>query len=477
MDFLFDRVPRLSDDQLQMIHDRSVDLLSRVGFRFAASDRAVDIFRRHGFRTENDVVFFDEPKVRTAIGNLKSSFKVRAVDPDNDFQIGNGSFAFSTNAAPAFILDRDNTRRKAVKEDYLRFLRTVQQTDVIDLVRPFWDVADTPGGHFSWMIRWGFEYTTKAISGSSLTDIELAAMAFGLDRQRMRDAAERGTVHMVGLCSPRSPLTLEHGNCDFIIDQADWGCACKISPVPMAGMTAPVTLTGLIILQNAEVLAPMVLSQLVNPGVPVVYGVLSTPADMKTAIAPTASPETCGPIMRAGVQMAAYYGVPSRMDAANTDACTCDFQAGADSALLFVNAVRSGSHVIAGLGSLESRGMNSLEKLVLDAELARQARHMLKPLVFNDENMAVELMVEMGREALYIQSDHTYDHFRETYMPELFQRDSFSSWDAKGRPDILSIAATRVDELQESYRKPGILPPSILADMEQYMLKQSGSLL
>jgi trimethylamine---corrinoid protein Co-methyltransferase len=470
MEMLFDRIPKLTDDQLQLIHDKSVELLSRVGFRFASSERAIAVFRKKGFKTENDVVFFDEKKIRDALRNLKSSFRVRALDPGRDFEVGDGKFAFSTNAAPAFILDPDNTRRKAVREDYLKFLKIVEQTDVIDLVRPFWDVSDTPGGHFSWMIRWGFEYTTKAVSGSSLEDIELAAIAFGLTKQQMREKAEQGITHMVGLCSPRSPLTLETGNCDFVIDQAEWGCACKISPVPMAGMTAPVTLPGLIILQNAEVLAPMVLSQLVNPGAPVVYGVLSTPTDMKTSIAPTSAPETGGPIMRAGVQMAGYYGVPTRMDAANTDSSSCDFQAGAESALLFTNAVRSGSNIIAGLGSLESRGMNSLEKLLLDAELARYVKHMLKPLEFNEETMAVELMVEMGREAAFVQSDHTFDHFRETYMPELFQRHSFNMWNEKGKPDILSVAGKRVEELQESYQKPDLLPKSVIDDMEKYML-------
>ncbi len=469
-----DRIPFLDDENVRLIHDKSVELLSSTGYRFAGSDRALEIFKRNGFKTDGDVVFFDEEKIGKAISTVPSSFRVRALNPENDFELGDGKFGFSNNAAPAFILDTDGTRREAVREDYIRFLKIAQQLDAINLVRPMWDVKDKPGGHFSWMIRWGLEYTDRVISGSSLEDIELVAMAFCLDKKRMREQAAGGVSHMIGLCSPRSPLTLERGNCDFVIDQADSGSVCKISPVPMAGMTGPITLPGLIILQNAEVLGPMVLSQLVNPGAPVVYGVLSTPTDMMTTIAPTAAPEVTGPIMRAGLQMAKFYGVPARMDAANTDSCVCDFQAGAESAFLFVNAVRSGSNIIAGLGSLESRGMGSLEKLVLDAELAEYVKAMLKPMEFTEDTMAVDLIKEMGRDANYIVSDHTLRHFREVYQPKIFQRNSYSVWSESGKKDSLMLASERVRGLLESYKKPDILPQSIVNDMEKYMLEKSG---
>ena len=469
-----DRVPSLEREQLQIVHEKSVELLSTVGFKFASSERALEIFKKHGFKTDGDVVFFNEKQIQDALKNVPSSFRVRALNPENDFELGDGKFGFSNNAAPAFILDSEGTRRLATKEDYIRFLKIVQQLTAINLIRPMWDVSDKPGNHFSWMIRWALEYSDRAISGSSKEDIELVAMAFGLSKEQMREKAGEGESHLVGLCSPRSPLILEQGNCDFVIDQADWGAVCKISPVPMAGMTAPITLPGLIILQNAEVLGPLVLSQLVNPGAPVIYGVLSTPTDMQTTIAPTAAPEITGPIMRAGLQMAQFYGIPARMDAANTDASLCDFQAGAESAMLFVNAVRSGSNLIAGLGSLESRGMGSLEKLVLDAELAGYVKHMLKPLEFTEETMAVDLIKEMGRDANYITTEHTFQHFRDVYQPNLFQRTTYAMWKEGGEKDAVSLARERVESLQESYKKPDILPPSIIQDLDEYMVEKSG---
>lgn len=360
----------LDTDICTLIHSKSAELLQTVGFRFAESERAIGILKHHGFKTDGDVVFFTEKQIEQAVSSAPEVIRVRALNPENDFILGKGDQVFSNCAAPAYTLEADGERRFATKRDYIRFLQVVHQLDVVKLIRPMWDVYEKPEGKFSWIIRWALEYTDKAISGSSNTDIALVASAFELSKREMRQEAAEGVAHLLGVCNPRSPLTLEKGNCDFCIDQAEWGVGCKISPVPIAGMTGPVTIPGLIILQNTEVLAPLVLSQLVNPGTPVLYGVLSTTTDLRTMVTTAAPPELTGNIMELGVQMAEYYGIPSRVDVGNTNACVLDYQAGAESTLMITNAVWSGADLMASLGSLESRGIGTLEKLIMDAELA-----------------------------------------------------------------------------------------------------------
>jgi trimethylamine--corrinoid protein Co-methyltransferase len=87
----------------------------------------------------------------------------------------------------------------------------------------------------------------------------------------------------------------------------------------------------LIVLQNIEILAPLVLSQLASPGAPAIYGILATVADMKTAVASTAAPEV-GVVMHACTQMAKTYRMPSRADVGLSDSCIVDYQSGAETA-------------------------------------------------------------------------------------------------------------------------------------------------
>ena len=440
MNLQCDLLPALDASALQLIHDKSVELLSTVGFRFADATRAIEIFKASGFRTDGDVVYFDEKKVEKAVATVPRSFRVRALNPANDFTLGDGTFHFSNNASPAFILDKTGLRRAAETKDFIAFLKIVSQLNVINLIRGMFDPADKPDDRYGWLIRWALEYTDKAVSGSSRLECELTAAAFELTQKEMRQMAVEGITHLVGICNPRSPLALEKGNCDFLIEQAEWGAACKISPVPIAGMTGPITLPGLIILQNAEVLAPLVLSQLIHPGAPLIYGVLSTTADMQTMAAVAAPPELTGSIIRAGVQMARYYGIPSRVDVGNTNACSLDYQAGAESALMLSNAMLSGADLMASLGSLESRGMGSLEKLVFDAGLASRMKAILE---------LPEVPAEYELQSLV---------------------DSFGHGTAS-EEQVAESSRTTVEELLETYHKPEVLTPSKIKELDTIMAK------
>ena len=85
------------------------------------------------------------------------------------------------------------------------------------------------------------------------------------------------------------------------------GIALAISPMPIAGMTAPCTIPGLLISQNCEILGTLVLTQLINPGCPVLYGCIGTVANMRYANAPIGTPET-RMIELASSQIARFYG-------------------------------------------------------------------------------------------------------------------------------------------------------------------------
>ena len=467
-----DVLPRLNRNELAIIHEKSIELLNTVGFRFADSRRAVDIFKQHGFKTDGDVVYFNEGQIQKAVATAPSRFRVRALNPDKEFTLGDGAPVFTNNAAPGFISDISGVRNYACKTDFIDFLKIAQQTEILELIRPMFDVCDKPDGRFEWLLRWALEYTDKAVSGASSLDMQLIAAAFDTSKKEMQDKAADQITHAVGVCNPRSPLTLESSNCDFCIDQADWGVACKISPVPIAGMTGPITLPGLLILQNAEVLAPLVLSQLVNPGTPVIFGVMSTTADMKTMCTVASPPEQSGRIVRAGVQMANYYQIPSRVDVGNTDACGLDYQAGAEAAYSLANAVLSGGDLMASLGSLESRGMGSLEKLVLDAQLAAQVKATLADTGFKWEASNTSAMDEL---ALWVRAERKTENSQPNHG--LNRQDTIKNMrkikpDEKRQADLRKSARLRVESLIADYKKPDVLPRSQLAALDRLIAKR-----
>ena len=67
-----------------------------------------------------------------------------------------------------------------------------------------------------------------------------------------------------------------------IMAYAEYNQAQLVNSLSISGATTPATLVGLVALQNAEVLAGIVLAQCVNPGCPIVYSASGSNAEMST---------------------------------------------------------------------------------------------------------------------------------------------------------------------------------------------------
>lgn len=468
MENTYDRLKPLNRKQIELIHKKSVEILEKTGFWFD-SKKAGNIFRKHGFKIDGDIVYFKEKDIENALETIPSEFTVRARNSRNDIRVGGENFSFSNNAGAPFIIDYDGRMRNSSSEDFLNFLKLNQQLEAIDYTREMISTSlDVPAQcTLLYELLWQLKLTDKPVNCVFDTGAGLIALVFGIDKKKMKEDSQKGITYGIGNYNPRSPLALENSQCERCIDLAEWGIPACISTMPMGGMTGPVTLPGLIILQNTEILAPLVLAQLASPGAPVIYGILATVTDMKTSVAPTAAPEV-GIIMRACTQMAKLYGLPTRGDVGVSDSCCVDYQAGAESAYHFVNAIRCGVNLLPGLGCLQSRGIGSFEKLVLDAEIAQQIKRMLMPMEFNEENLAIETIMSVGQKGNYLAETHTFNHFRkEFYVPEIFTRQAYQSWAESGMEDSYARAHRKVKEMLESYNKPE-LGKDLEKDMDAY---------
>ncbi len=468
MENTYDRLQPLTKGQIALIHEKSVEILEKTGFWFD-SEKARNIFKNHGFRVDGEIVYITNKDIEKALETVPEVFTIKARNPENDIRVGGENFSFSNNAGAPFIVDFNGGIRTSSSEDFKNFLKLNQQLEPIGYTRELVASSqDIPADNtLLYELLWQLKLTDKPVNCVFGAGAPLLAMTFGIDKKKMNQDSLAGISYGVGNYNPRSPLALENSQCDRCIDLAEWGVASCISPMPMGGMTGPVTLPGLIVLQNTEVLAPLVLSQLVSPGAPIIYGILATTTDMKTAVSATAAPEV-GIVMRACTQMAKFYGLPTRGDVGLSDSCCVDFQAGAESAYHFVNAIRCGVNLLPGLGSLQSRGIGSFEKLVLDSEIASQVIRMLKPLELTEDNLAMETILNVGQKGNYLTQDHTFKHFRtEIYNPEIFTRTSYLNWEKNGSKDAYARANKKVKQMLESYEQP-LLGQSLEKDMDAF---------
>ena len=96
---------------------------------------------------------------------------------------------------------------------------------------------------------------------------------------------------LLGIINTNSPLQLDVPMAEGLIALAEHGQVNVITPFTLAGAMAPVTLAGALVLQHAEAMAGIVLTQIVRPGVPVMYGGFTSNVDMRSGAPAFGTPE------------------------------------------------------------------------------------------------------------------------------------------------------------------------------------------
>lgn len=242
---------------------------------------------------------------------------------------------------------------------------------------------------------------------------------------------------------------------------ADRGIPSFYVPGAMAGTAGPVTVAGSNAIRVAGALAGVTIAQLKREGAPVfVPGWGALALDMRTTVQSYTGPDHQG-VTQA---MAHFLSLPMFANAGTTDAKVVDQQASVEAALTLLFNAMAGSHVIHDLGYLESGLSGSLAQVVICDEIVVWIKRALSPVRMDDETLALELIHEKGPDGQYLDTDHTLEHFRDQWHPELFDRANYSGWVKKGSQTLGERAAQRVSEILEEH-KPEPLPDKIQSEI------------
>jgi trimethylamine---corrinoid protein Co-methyltransferase len=452
-----DRMQVLKNDELSLIHDASVEILTDAGVRFNSS-KVLEIFKQHRFKMEGTRVFITENDLNTAIETAPSCFTLRARNPVHNVAIGEDDFVFLPTGGAPNVVTAQGELRPATLEDYHTCCRLVQTSDQLDMngmlmVQP----TDIPAqiAHldmlYASMVLCDKAHVGTAMSRQATIDcLEMAAIEWKGKENLQQHPVMATIVHAM------SPLKYSADEAEAIIDMARLGQPLVITNMVMAGTSGPVSLPALLALANAEILAGLVLAQLVSPGSPVVYGSVSAPADMRTIISAVGAPEAVA-LASAIIQLARFYKLPCRTGGMLTNAHCLDAQAAAEGTLMMTTAVRNGANFIFhACGQLGSYVSMSFEKWLFDEEVCRTLRRTLTAMDITVESIDVDTIKSVGSDGNYLTHETTFKHCRNLYQPKLFTRDDYQNWREKGAKRVSEVAAEMLVKRLEEYNKPPI---------------------
>lgn len=473
-DLINDRLQCLTQNEMTMIHEASMDVLTHTGIRFN-DQTTLDIFKEHGFRIDGRQVFITDKDVLRALEQTPSRFIVGARNPEKDVSIGEDAFVFLPTAGAPNVVTASGEQRPATFADYQTCCKLVQTSQQLDMagfmmVQP----NDLPPetAHLDMelanIIMCDKPFMSAATSGKAVMDcIEMAGIIQG-----GKDRLEQRPV-MVTVANPTTPLQYSLEQTTTIIEMARCRQPVAITNLVLAGTTGPVSLPALMVLQNAEILGGLVLAQLVNPGTPVIYGATSAPMDMKTGISAMGASETVV-LASATIQLARFYHLPCRTGGMLTDSHYPDAQALAEATLLMSTAVRNGANfIVHACGQMGSFISMSFEKWLIDEEICGTIRRMLAPMEISAESLDVDSIKSIGSGGNYLLSASTFNHFKTLSQAGMFNRKDYQKWYEGGAERVDQVAAKALADRILAYRKPPI-DQGLEEALNEYVDKRKG---
>jgi trimethylamine--corrinoid protein Co-methyltransferase len=225
------------------------------------------------------------------------------------------------------------------------------------------------------------------------------------------------------------------------------GIPVTINGEPMAGVSGPVTLAGSAAVGTAEILAGIVINQLLEPGRPCVFNLgLAHTFDMRNSIAVTGGPEN-HLFARISAMMGRYYGIPSASWVSTESMCT-DSQAALEKMCGFLAHLQSGVSNIWAVGQLESELAFSPSQAVIDNEIISYVKRYLKGMEVNEDTLAIELSREVGISGSFLDQYHTLEHFLEEFFrPDILNRKVRENWKKLGSRNLTEVAEEKAGEL------------------------------
>jgi len=459
-------------DGVEAIHRTSLRILSELGIRVIGTS-VLDMFDKAGAKVDRytGLVRFDEELVNHALATVPSRTSLTPRNPARRVEIGGNSLCFGLVAGPPNVHDCLNGRRAGNMADYENFIRLAQYFNAIHLIgNQVTSPMELPANsrhldtYLANLRLSELSFHVSAIGRGRVMDgVNMMAIARGISVADM--AHSPGVTTIISVNSPRL-FDEEMG--EGLIAMAEHGQPVSITPFTLMGAMTPVTLPAAMAQQNAEALFGVVLTQLVRPGAPVIYGAFTSNVDMKSGAPAFGTPENTKANLIAG-QLARRYGLPYRTSNANASNAV-DLQAAYETSMSTWGAVLGGGNLIYhAAGWLEGGLTASYEKLILDIEILQNMIEVLKPVDFSEAELGFDAIAAVPTGGHFFGTEHTIARYQTAfYEPLLSDWTNYGGWQAAGAKTALTRATEIWQRALAEYEEPA-LDPAIREELDAYV--------
>ena len=443
----------LSQEQIQLVHEGSIKVLEHTGM-IVESERARAIYAKakDSIMIDDIRVKFKRDVVEWAIKAAPSTYDVYNRLGEKVFTLGNGQTRFGNGVTNLFYQDplTDEVTQFTRKnmEMGVRLAQSLSEYDVISTLGVLRDMPPQVADLYAVLEM--VANSTKPLV-LLISDEKLFPRVLQLIEHIHGDVGTRPFI--IPYLNPVTPLKINEGTSDKLLDSIEHGIAAIFSNYGMAGMSTPITPAGALTFLNAELLSGVVLSQLAKEGAPIICGSLPAYFDMKTMVD---FMEMQSFLINLGcAEMMAHYGIPHAGTSGSGEGWSADLLAAGTNWTNHLTSLMGKC----GLAPFVGSGLNSKvympTQTVYANDVIAQARFFAQGFPVDDRSVgADEIIYEMQENGHFLMSESTLAVYQNAYFQGIFPRISLEKWEELGNPRMEQLLRDRTVELLSNQEGP-----------------------
>jgi trimethylamine--corrinoid protein Co-methyltransferase len=458
---IFGKIEVLTKEEIETIHNSSLRILENIGARVPHQE-CLSICEKLGARVDRDKCTL---KISASLMEQVLS-KVRESITDKEGNYSKVKKLTGNISTQVFFVDYiSKSRRYGTMDDVMKGIALVEHLDNFPNANAVVIPHDVPF-NLSDVLTFQKVYTYSSKPGGTYILSPFSAKYI----LQMAKVMGRKIEY---LFETISPLSFRKETLEIAILFAKEGQPLKMAPMVMAASSGPVSLAGMLTLQNAEVLLSLfIIYALTNEFTPYIVGGHTN--DLRTMLCSFGSPNQAL-IGMGAAQMAEYYGLMSGSNSGLSDALLPDFQCGFEKASTAIFSCLAGTSEIGGQGIVGADQGISFEQLVIDNEWIDAYNYIMQGIEVNDDSIGLDVIEKVGIGGNFVSENHTVEYMHDNYWPSrIFSRDCWdSAYNKTGAKGIIERAHEFVDEkTKNAFMKDPVIDSSKIETLD-YIVREA----
>jgi trimethylamine--corrinoid protein Co-methyltransferase len=447
------RITVLTPEQVEQVHNYSLQILSSVGVR-VDSEQAREVFARAigPSWVEDDRVRIPRDLVEWALEVAPSTVEIYDRQGQFAFCLGDDRTRFGIGATTLYYQDPETDEvvpfARRHMEAMVRLGSALPNFDVISTVGIIQDVPTQVADLYAIL-----EMTANTVKPLVIlvSDEDCFPSVLDLLEHLHGDLAARPFV--IPYFNPLTPLIINAGTADKMLVAIERGLPFIYSTYSMAGMSTPITPAGTLALMNAELLAGLVLSQLAQEGTPIILGILPAIFDMKTMVS-FYDPQSLV-LNLVCAEMMAHYRLPHCGTSGSGTGWGPDLLGAGTYWMNHVTSCIGKVGLAPFVGDTLGSKAFSPANLVFVHEVIEQALRFAQGIRLDDASVDLDEIVKVGPGGNFLLSELTLKLYRSAYYTNpIFPRWSLEKWQEQGRPKVIDLLRSHTCQVMAELHAP-----------------------